>query len=430
MIERRSIQDIIPPARSKPIRAPLQKTSDGPTSPPPSASGEPPRSPLPPQRPRSSNSLPMLLGVVAVVILIIGVGFWVVSTVFHRATVTVERNAFSVSVAETYEASPDGALLSFTTKEAEGEATTNIPQTGSTAVEERASGTIVVYNEYSTGNQRLITNTRFETPEGLIYRIKSPVVVPGYTTKDGKKVPGTIEATVYADEAGDSYNSAATTFTIPGLKGTAQFETMYARSKGSLSGGFVGNRAVVEKSVRDAAIAELKLEAERKAREQMDKNIRSNEIVLAGTVTVDFIELPDIAGEGSATVGVRAIARTPAFSQSQLAQVIATEGGIVYTGELMIQNSDQLALLVKPSEKEGNLTVTISGEVHMVGVYDQEKLIKDLAGKDQRAVGLVLSGYPAIADMQISVYPLWRGTIPESVEKIKVVEVEPSTNAR
>lgn len=425
MIERRSIQDIIPPARSKPIRAPLQKSAD---TPPPPTPTEPPRSPLPPQRSHSSNSFPLLIGVALVVILIIGAGFGVVSTVFHRATVTVELNSFTVTVAETFEASPDGDLLSFTTRETQGEATTNIPQTGSTAVEERATGTVVIYNEYSTGNQRLITNTRFETPEGLIYRIKSPVVVPGYTTKDGKKVAGNIEAVVYADEAGDSYNSAATSFTIPGLKGTSQFETMYARSKGSLTGGFVGNRAVVEKTVRDAAIAELKIEAEREAREKMEQSTTPADILLAGTVTVEFVELPDVAGEGSATIGVRAVARAPFFSQAQLAKVIANEGGVTYGGELMIKNSDQLALVVKPSETKGNMSVTISGDVYMVGVYDQARLIQDLSGKDRRTIGLVLSEYPAIADMKVSVYPLWRGTVPESVEKIKVVEEVPETS--
>jgi len=82
--------------------------------------------------------------------------------------------------------------------------------TGVENVEKKASGRIVVYNEFSSAPQKLIATTRFETPDGKIYRIKDAVTVPG---------AGSVEATVYADQPGEEYNIDLTDFTIPGFKG-------------------------------------------------------------------------------------------------------------------------------------------------------------------------------------------------------------------
>ena len=110
---------------------------------------------------------------------------------------------------------------------------------GREEIEEKASGKIVIFNDFNTSSQRLIKNTRFETPEGLIYRINRSIVVPGQKTEDGEKVPGSIEVTVYADEAGDKFNISLTDFTVPGFKGSPRFEKFYARSKTPMAGGFI-----------------------------------------------------------------------------------------------------------------------------------------------------------------------------------------------
>ncbi|MEK7613919.1 MAG: hypothetical protein AAB439_03555 [Patescibacteria group bacterium] len=425
MNDRRSIQDIIPPARSKPIRVtrdPQQEIVKPPVTPPATP-------PLPPRPPKKMvNHTFTLLAIAVGVIAVIVIAFGLVSTVFHRASVSIELNQFVVPVSETFEASPDGLLLSYTKKTVEEELTTTVPQSGSEYVEERASGTIVIYNEYSSGTQRLITNTRFETPEGLIYRIQNPVVVPGYKTVEGKKVPGEIEVTVYADEPGEKYNIGMTSFTIPGLKGSAQFETMYARSKGSFSGGFVGERAVVEKSVRDAAVSDLKNQLESKVRDSFASQLAENELPLESEVVVEFIEQADVAGQNGAVVRVKAIASSSVILEEKLAAVIATEGGVQYQSPLRIENLDTLSFVAKPSETEGNIAITISGDVVLVGVYDEKRLISDLSGKDQRNIGSVLSGYPAISDMKISIYPFWRGVLPKDAERIKVVIQSPEMN--
>ena len=81
-----------------------------------------------------------------------------------------------------------------------------ISATDEQMVEKKAQGKIVVYNNYSTQPQSLIKTTRFETPEGLIFRATENIVVPGIQVKNGKNVAGSVEVSVEADKPGTEYN--------------------------------------------------------------------------------------------------------------------------------------------------------------------------------------------------------------------------------
>ena len=78
-----------------------------------------------------------------------------------------------------------------------------VKASGQIQVEEQTIGIIEILKTTS-GAERLIKNTRFRSPEGLIFRIQESVVVPG-AVKDssGATIPGTIQAEVFAEEAGE-----------------------------------------------------------------------------------------------------------------------------------------------------------------------------------------------------------------------------------
>ena len=98
----------------------------------------------------------------------------------------------------------------------------------------------MIYNKYSAEAQIFVKDTRFETPEGKIYRIDRAVTVPGMKNSGGQTVAGSVEATVYADKSGSEYNIGFSDFTIPGLKGGLKYEKFYARSKTPMTGGMKG----------------------------------------------------------------------------------------------------------------------------------------------------------------------------------------------
>lgn len=408
MQQKRSIQDIIPPARSRPIRA------------------QPAPAPAPrplPLKPRPTRIPGLgLIGITLSVIILIGAAFGIVSFVFHKAEITITPHAFSVTVAESFDASADGEFLSFSTISFEHTATRLVASTGSEKVEDRASGTITILNASTKEPQRLITNTRFESESGLIFRIKSPVTVPGYTVSGGTVTPGSATATVYADEPGERYNLPAGSFTIPGLLGSPQFEKITARSSAPFSGGFVGERAVVEKNVRDAAVAELTAEADRAARTGLSARIAENEdsLLIADSITVEFLDIPDRAEGEGALVAVKALAQAPVFSESQVAKLIAAEGGVVFDEPLTINNPADLSFSVTDAEENASKKLTISGSAELVAFIDTDSFIQKILGLNEREVGAILATYPGIRDLSLSVYPFWRQTLPMTPARFSV----------
>jgi len=96
----------------------------------------------------------------------------------------------------------------------------------------RAYGTMTIFNDTDIP-QRFIRNTRFESPNGKIFRIPQSVTIPAKTGN----VPGSITSTVFADTTGPEYNIPPTNFTVPGFKGTDRYNLFYGRSYQPMSGG-------------------------------------------------------------------------------------------------------------------------------------------------------------------------------------------------
>lgn len=420
-MEHRSIQDIIPPARSKPIR-PASPLGVPPNTPPPPTPPQP--LDMRPDRPRGMAGVMLL---VAGILIVLGVVLGVMSTFFHRAYISVTPHQYSATVDTTLESSPDSPLLPYQKVMAEDTVVKTVPATGSKHVENRASGTITVYNSFSTKSERLITNTRFANKDGLIYRVHTPIVIPGYTMKAGVKVPGTIDIVVYADEAGEKYNSVPTDFTIPGLKGSKQYDLLFAKSKTPLSGGFIGEQAVVDPTVRAQAVESLKADLERSLREKIRVNTPPSYVVFSDTVSITYAEGTDTVEGENARVSVTGNAVTPAFPEASFAQAVATAGGVTASAPLSIQNSNSLSVHINTPDAVGTetpLSITVSGSAELVSIIDVEQLAKDLAGKNKDSVQTVLPAYPGIADIIVKVYPFWRSQIPDNFKEITIELVE------
>lgn len=357
-------------------------------------------------------------------VLVAVIAIVVITTLFHTAEAQVTLLEWKSDVTEVYTAGGE-ASLTYQVVAVSDVATKTVPATGSVQAEDRATGTIVVSNLYSTQPQRLITNTRFETPDGRVYRIHAPITVPGYTTKSGEKVAGTIEATVYADEPGEKYNVDSSDFKLPGLKNTNQYDVITARTKGPLSGGFVGTRATVEKSVRDQAIAELRAELDRKLRERVVAEAPATSVIFPDSISIRYTEAPD-KGEGSeALITVNGSAVAPAFNGDPLARELAQKAGISSDAPLRLENAGELSYAaVEASALDGGgaITFNLAGTAHLVAAFDPTELAEDLAGKDESEAQTVRTEYPAlIGPMTVSVYPFWLSTLPANPERISVI---------
>ncbi len=372
-----------------------------------------------PSEPSKNNTFIFIaIGGLAVAALVIGL----MSTVFHSARVSITLAEWKVDVSSTYSAGTDS--LPYTPLKVSAEVSRTVPATGTIDASDRASGTIVVSNLHSAKTQRLITNTRFESSDGKIYRIHAPITVPGYTVRGGEKIPGVIEAVVYADQPGESHNVNTATFKLPGLKGSSQYDLITATTKGPLSGGFVGKRATVEKSVRDQAVAEIKAELDRELREKVGIAVPPGAILLEDSLALYYVEKPDTAADKNATITVVGTALAPAFPSESLALSLSTVANISSDSPLEILNPSELQYAeISAGELEagGTITFTLSGIAHLRTTFNEKAFAADIAGTGKGEAEAVRSKYNGIVGAPVlQIRPFWVSSLPKNPERIMV----------
>jgi len=133
----------------------------------------------------------------------------------------------------------------------------DFPATGLKDVKVKSSGTITVFNAYSSTPQTLIANTRFLSQDGKLFRLSSALTVPGAKVEAGKIISSSIDANVVADQPGEEYNIGSSHFTIPGFKGTSKYDKFYAESSEEMKGGYIGQAKIISQEDLDKVKSQL-----------------------------------------------------------------------------------------------------------------------------------------------------------------------------
>lgn len=360
---------------------------------------------------------------VGLILILVIVGL-VLTFVFGGATITVspKQQAITVSGDFTAVSTPTENTLLYQTMKLESQKSAVVEATGREEVERKASGEIIVYNDYNSVSQRLIRNTRFETPDGNIYRIDKSVTVPG---KSGD-IPGSIEVTVYADEAGESYNAGLTDFTIPGFSGSPQFESFYARSKTEMTGGFIGEQLVVEDAELAETQAKLRTELRNELLETIELQDHTGFLTFNDVTFIEFTSEPQVESGESVEVTEKAVIYSVLFDELQLANFVAsnTLGGFD-GGPVAFLDTSNLRITVPNKEEiepwiDTTFEFSMSGGATMVWLFNEERLKQDLSGRNKAALPTILSGYPGIAKGEGVLRPFWARSFPEDVAEIEI----------
>ncbi|MEK7505828.1 MAG: hypothetical protein AAB597_02950 [Patescibacteria group bacterium] len=372
----------------------------------------------------SRMSTKLILLAFAVLIIIGGVSY----SLWVGATVTLTRKSVSSTldasvVAE--ERAPAGGL-GYVTLSISRVSEKEVPATGEKNVEKRAAGTIVIYNNYSAASQRLVTNTRFETPEGKIYRISAPVVIPGRKGTGSNTTPGSIEAVVTADSPGEEYNGPPTDMTIPGFKGTPQYSKFYARSKTSFVGGFRGVVKTAKPEDLAAARAEIDISLRSDLMSEARAELPPGYILFEKAVGIKY---EDQSPPESNLVKRKASLLAVIFDHASLALYLATRSGVnsenapVHIASIESSVTPQfLSPISEETLSKKKLSVHFTGTPTFWFTLDETKLIEDIAGKPKDALSEIFASYVAIKDkeVRVSVHPFWLSRIPEDTSAITV----------
>jgi len=360
--------------------------------------------------------------------------FFALSFLFSKAEVVVISKTENVVLNENLSASKDSNTdgLSFDLVVISGEENKIIKTTEEKDIKERAMGAVMLYNIFSSSPQVFSADTRLEGSNDKIYKTQTKITVPG-KSKNG--TPGSIEVKIYGENAGEEYNSAPLDFKILGFKGTPKYSKFYGRSKGEITGGFVGKAPFISDTEKTSAISDLKTSLQAKLFKKVVDQIPNGFVLFKDAVffNINSTDVPFVAKNNNLTVTLKGTLYGLLFNEQKLTKKIASDTIEKYDGsDVFIPNIKDLSFSLSPGEagmenKDSvsfdnikNINFNLSGKALIVWKLNVDKFINDLLGKSKNDFNLIISQYPNINSATLSLSPMWRISFPDQAKDIKV----------
>lgn len=303
--------------------------------------------------------------------------------------------------------------------------TTNVTATETTIADQKATGTIIIYN---TGNvdQKLIAGTQVVTTDAKTFKLDTTVIIPKQNQKT--KIPGQKESSITAFEAGDAYNIQLSDFTIPALKN----KNVYARSKTPTSGGSQGTAYIVTKDVYTQTQAQTFETLKKRLIDEAQKQVPLGYILYPNLIS--FIpdsnqSIQNFAQAKTATVPITVsgkiitilIKRQP--FEDTLVHTLVRD--IQDTDKVTIQGIDQLtATLLEPTTITGALTplsVQFTGDLTAVWNINRELIQTQFVNIKTGNFNTIVQTMPNIKEASLVMKPFWAFKTPTKVDRIHII---------
>lgn len=383
----------------------------------------------------------------SVILMLVGLGLIIFlgARLFARAHITITPHALTGDLDTVLDFNTGADGLNYETMTLTREKTQQVLVEDFTTEESRASGTIVIFNEEPT-SQRLREETRFETPDGLIFMLGKGAGVTVPAAQSG--TPGSIEVTVYAQEPGATYNIGPSDFVIPGWReiNDSRFTTQYARSKGAMAGGGSGPTPVISEELRTTITKEMQKSLREQMIAQAWVDAPDEFILFEDLVDVEFgpLVLSDIDSDTmSATASMTGTLSSVLFHHDDLAQTFAEEISETYAGEsIRIDNPSTIQTTLSPQSRSilgwgtyntdssdeqsdtdtaesttpssgETLRIRFMGTVDMTMYIDRAQVLTDMAHMHVKDVSDYFVSIPEIQTAHVSIKPFWRRHIPQ-----------------
>ncbi|MBI3627945.1 MAG: hypothetical protein HY220_04370 [Candidatus Sungbacteria bacterium] len=315
-----------------------------------------------------------------------------------------------------------GEMITFTesrqvTAKSSGHARTN----------QKAKGTILITNAFGTDPQVLIIETRFQTPEGKIYRLDKGVTVPGAKSQAGKLSPSTIQATVSAADVGPLYNSGPVLLKIVGFKGTPKYQTITATAANGFSGGVSGESNVITEIDIKNASQGVTADLFNYLRDQLKLKIPDGFTIIDGAreIAITNVSSPKAGTAGdqfavTATGKVNAMAFRNQDEEELVAALFSTSSPKVFVepGSALARTGVNLDIA------RHQLTYTLSNAVVLGGRLDRDAILQKIEGSSPGAIESALQTVPGLKAYKLKFFPFWLKNAPDDPAKINLT-IEP-----
>ena len=298
------------------------------------------------------------------------------------------------------------------------------PASGRRQVEKKASGTVTVYNSYSSDPQPLVEQTRFMTPDGKIFRLAKNITVPGAKVIEGRIVPSSIDTEVVADQPGPDYNVAPVKlFTIPGFKGTPKYQSFYADSKVNMAGGFIGEIAFPTeddiKSAKNSAQKTLEDSLKVTLFAQIPKEFK----VLDGATRYKAVEQKiDEEADQSSSFGVFTEAQLTAiaFKEEDMKSLLTRRAQHDNGEDFDVRSYELSYELPRADFDKGVLTFPVNFKSVLAKHIDIEELRTKLLSKSESDLKSIVLSLPGLDRATISLWPFWVKSVPSNPAKVEI----------
>jgi len=375
---------------------------------------------------RLSRQHKLTLFIVAIGLVILGsVGYFVVP----KAQVTLEvqsepfKKQFALILADTQDLQAAGAnVLTGRFLEVTRENVATFSATGEQNNGKKAEGQITVINH--TGSiAGLLANTRFKTPSGLIFRIKTDALVASARNQ----VPGKTTVGAVADEGGTKYNlSAPLKLSVPGLGTNAQ-ELVYGEIADSFTGGTDEITKVVSQEDIDKAKEAAAKNVFAAAEAELQKQLKRSEEITPNFIQSDVIDaIPSVtvgATKDQFEVRVQSRSWVIAIHKGNLqAAILNAAANEVPEGKQVTQRTVDTA---KTTAVEGNflthrinLLVSVDGRIGPL--LDTANIAARLVNQPIASGKNYLQGLSDVASSSINIWPAWMPRTPLLRNNVKV----------
>ena len=373
-------------------------------------------------------------GIWVVAVLAVIFLFFTASNYFTKAEIVINPEVKDISINDSFSAIKGGleGELAFDLVVFSDEQKKTIKGGEEKEVNEKAKGSVIIFNTYGYSPQVLDINTRLLGTNGKIYKTEKRIVVPPMQ-KDG--LPGKVEIAINASLPGEEYNSPPMDFKIVGFKGTPKYEKFFGRSNGEITGGEKKIIRDISNTQRESILLEMEPILREKLMEKISEKIRQ---IPEGFVLFDdavFIEIGEeeiTAGEDLDTsiISLKGTLFGFLLNKEELSNSIFSKLINDYEkGTAYITSFDNIKFSLIDKEKimpsnvnsVANINFTLLGDSQMVYKINTETLASEFIGRRKNEFENILSKHEHIYSANLSIRPVWKKDFPKVKEKIEVI---------
>ncbi len=356
---------------------------------------------------------------------------------FSTAKVTLYANGTKFSVDTSFTVDPTvkqsddaGEILAGQLVSVTKDLTGPFTPTGQKDVGTKATGTMTISNCLDNNSHTFVSGTRFQAPDGKIFRSTADIIVPGGQGSFlGCTTPGTASVSVTADQNGDGYNEAPAAYTLPGLPASQQTGKNSISAQGAqMSGGTTKTVTIV---------TQADVDTEKAALIAADKDNSARD--LGGKVPTGYTALTQSQNQVI-------VSTTPAPAVDAEGTTGSLDVKITYS-MLAVKTSDYEALLKAQEQKQigdqnqvyddglstaqvtttgdrdpsGKQTFHLTADAFSGAKIDLAQTAKALSGKRYGDAADAASRLPGVSRADISIWPGWATNLPSRTGKIKII---------